>query len=886
MSLAAGIRLGPYEIIAPIGAGGMGEVYRARDTRLGREVAVKVLPSSFSADQNRLRRFEQEASAAGALNHPNILIVHDVGTHDGAPYVVSELLEGETLRQRISGTALAQRRAIDYALQIAHGLAAAHEKGIVHRDLKPDNIFITKDGRVKILDFGLAKLTQADGGQPQTDIPTRRVDTDPGVVMGTVGYMSPEQVRGKQVDHRSDIFSFGAILYEMLSGRRAFHGDSGADTMSAILREDPPDLSETNKNVTPALERVVRHCLEKNPEERFHSASDLAFAIEALSGSMATSSQTLAMSTLAPRWIKTRELISWSIAAILLLAVIGFSVAYFHRAPADGQAIRFFVSPTEQTAFSSSVVSPDGRHMVIQVRDSSGKSVLWVRSLDSLTTQPLAGTEGAAYAFWSPDSHTVGFFAGGKLKKIDVSGGPALTLCDALDSRGGAWSRDGVIIFTPDTANSLYRVTASGGVPTPVTTLDASRQEVSHRFPQFLPDGKHFLYLAQGALLENTGICVGALDSKETKRLFSSRVEAVYAPPGYLLFMRERTLMARPFDSDKLQFTGEPFPLAEQVSLNTIPGFANFSVSDNGVLTYMSGSVGNSEPALFDREGKLLSTVRPTGEYSNVFFSPDEKRVAAALIDPQSGTRDIWLLDIARGTPTRFTFDPLEDFLPVWSPDGSRIVFASDRDGPGNLYQKSASGAGNEEQIFKTNERKWPSDWSKDGRFILYTNLSAKTKTDLWVLPMTGEQKPVPFLQSPFNEDHARFSPDGRFIAYSSDESGKFEVYVQTFPVSGGKWQVSTNGGAQPRWRRDGKEIFYLAPDRKLMAVDVKADATTLDVSTPRVLFQTRVVSYPVPRNSYDASADGRRFVIITPLEEATATPITVIINWTADLKR
>ncbi|MEP6707321.1 MAG: hypothetical protein ABJC05_07365, partial [Pyrinomonadaceae bacterium] len=421
-------------------------------------------------------------------------------------------------------------------------------------------------------------------------------------------------------------------------------------------------------------------------------------------------------------------------------------------------------------------------------------------------------------------------------------------------------------------------------VPTLVTALDESRQEISHKFPQFLPDGKHFLYLAQSR--ESSAIYVGALDSKETKRLLSTLVKAAYTPPGYLLFMRERTLMAQPFDADKLLLTGEPSPLAEQVGVLAVQGSANFSVSDNGVLTYMSGILGSNQPALFDRGGKLLSSVGPSGEYLNIFFSPDEKRVAAAIADPQSGARDIWLLDLARGTPTRFTFDPAEDFLPVWSPDGSRIVFASDRDGPGNFYQKFASGAANEKQLFKTSERKWPSDWSRDGRFILFTNFGQKTKADLWVLPMTGEQKPVPFLQSPFNEDHARFSPDGRFIAYASDESGKFEVYVQTFPVSGGKWLVSANGGAQPRWRRDGKEIFYIAPDRKLMAVDVKTEASIFEAGVPRVLFQTRVVGYPNPRNMYEVSADGQHFLISTPLEEATSTPITVVVNWTADLKR
>src|SRR5438128_5140321 len=493
MAIAPSTKLGPYEILAPIGAGGMGEVYRARDTRLGRDVAVKVLPHTFSADVDRLRRFEQEACAAGALNHPNILVVHDIGTHDGAPYVVSELLEGETLRQRMGGTALAQRRAIDYALGIVHGLAAAHEKGIVHRDLKPDNVFITKDGRVKILDFGIAKLTQADGSQSQTDIPTRRVDTDPGMVLGTVGYRSPGQVGGRPADHRSDIFSLGAILYEMLSGRRAFHSQSAVETMSAILKEDPPDLSETNQRISPALERLVNHCLEKNPEERFHSASDLAFALEALSGSSVTSAQTVAMPAFAPRWMKRRDLlVAWAVAGIaILIAAVALTISHFRRMPTESHAVRLFINPPEKASFGSFAISPDGLRLAFVATDASGKTLLWIRPFDSINAQPLSGTEEATQPFWSPDSRFIGFFAGGKLKKIEVTGGPAQTLCNATAPRGATWNRDGVIIFAPTPVEPLYRVSAAGGEPTPLTTLDRPRGETSHRWPYFLHDDRH-----------------------------------------------------------------------------------------------------------------------------------------------------------------------------------------------------------------------------------------------------------------------------------------------------------------------------------------------------------------------------------------------------------
>src|SRR5262249_8779374 len=417
-----------------------------------------------------------------------------------------------------------------------------------------------------------------------------------------------------------------------------------------------------------------------------------------------------------------------------------------------------------QASFLGSVISPDGRRLAIYVRESSGKSLLWVRSLDSLTMQPLPGTDSAAYSFWSPDSRSIAFFAGGKLRRIDVSGGPPQIVCDAGGGAGGAWNRDGTIIFAPDNGTTLYRVPSSGGVPTPITKLDESQLEVAHKYPQFLPDGKHFLYLAQNAQTENTSVNVGQLDSKEIKRIVNSRAKAAYAPPGYMLFLRDRTLMAQPFDANKLLLTGEAFPLAEQVGFNAVLGLSSFSVSDNGVLTYMTGIYGGGQPVFSDRQGKSLGSIGASGESFNIFFSPDEKRVAASIADPQSGTRDIWLLDIARGTPTRFTFDPAEDAIPIWSPDGSRIAFVGDRDGTGNLYEKPANSASNEELLLKTNERKFLHDWSKDGKFIAFSNQSTSTNVDLWVLPVTGDKKPFPFLQSTFAEDHAKFSPDGHFI--------------------------------------------------------------------------------------------------------------------------
>jgi Tol biopolymer transport system component len=875
--------IGQYTVVSKIGEGGMGEVYRARDTKLGRDVAIKVLPAAFSADAERLRRFEQEAQAAGALNHPNILVIFHIGTHEGAPYIVSELLEGETLRERMAGVALPQRKSIDYALQTAHGLAAAHEKGIIHRDLKPENLFVTKDGRVKILDFGLAKLIGVgDGTQSQTEVPTRRIDTDPGVVMGTVGYMSPEQLRGRPTDHRSDIFSFGAILYEMLSGKRAFRGESTADTMSAILREDPPDLSETNKNIAPALERVVNHCLEKNPEERFHSASDLAFAIEALSGSASMSgATTTGLSALPASRRKRRELLAWTAAGLFLIAAIALAFIYFRRASADERPMRFVIAmPEKATDVSVPVISPDGRTVAF-LASFEGKRFIYARPLDSLTAQRLAGTDDATFPFWSPDSRYLAFFTENKLKKVEATGGSPQTICDVRSPGSGTWNREGVILFGQENA-PIQRVSASGGIATPALKFDESRKETGHYSPSFLPDGRHFLYESWITAAEDAAIFVASLDGTDRKLLLKNDSNATYAAPGFLLFARETTLMAQPFDAARLQLSGEPFPVAEQVTFTGQYSYSNFSISETGTMVFCSGSVSNRQLVWFDRQGKSLGPVGPPGEYNDIVLSPDEKRVATQRI--VSGNSDIWLLDLARGLPSRFTFDAATEDDPVWSPDGSTIVFSSTRNGRFDLYRKVSSGAGNEELLSKSEADKEGTDWSADGRFVLFDQAGSNGGTDIWILPLFGDGKPYSLLQTPFGEYQAHFAPDGKWFAYTSNESGRSEVYVQSFPPSGGKWQVSTGGGAQPHWRRDGKELFYIAPDRKLMAVDVKF-GSTFETSAPKALFQTQVVRYEAP-NRYVVIGDGQRFLVNSPVEEVSQTPITVVLNWTSGLKK
>lgn len=893
MSIPVGTRFGRYEIRSLLGAGGMGEVYRARDTQLGRDVAVKVLPPTYSVDQERLRRFEQEACAASALNHPNILVVHDIANHEGAPYIVSELLEGETLRKRIGGTPLAQRRAIEYALQIAHGLAAAHEKGIIHRDLKPENIFVTNDGRVKILDFGLAKLTQLDGNQAQTDVPTRRVDTDPGTVMGTVGYMSPEQVRGQKIDHRSDIFSFGAILYEMLSGRRAFHGPSAADTMSAVLKEDPPDLSDSNKSVSAALERLVNHCLEKSPEARFHSSRDLAFALEGLTGSSVSAAGETALALLGAR-AKWRERLPWILAAALAaLAALAFLLPYV-RAPKNEEvhAVRLTIPPPEKGIVSTVSVSPDGRRVVYGAPNADGKPMLWLRSLDSLTAQPLPGTDNAFFnTFWSPDSRYLGFFTNSdnKLKKIDITGGMPQTLADAPSGRGGTWNRDGVIIFAPSSDSPLFRMSASGGEQTPLTVLDESRQETSHRYPQFLPDGHHFLYMVRTVRTGDNLIYVGSIDSKETKRLVTAESGAMYSPPGYLVYLRDGVLVAQSFDAEKLELKGEALPIAEDIGYDPTSAFARFHVSDSGVLVYYtSGEFGTVQLTWLDRDGKQIGTIGQPGSYGYIRISADDKRLALALRDSQSRRLDVWLMELAHGALTRFTFDPANDVSPIWSPDAKRIAFSSNRAGQIDLYQKLSSGAGNDEPLLKSGKSSFTNDWSPDGSLIAYNVLAPRTHSDIWMLPLSGDQKPFAVLETTAAERDFRFLPNGRWISYTSDETGPRELYIQSFPIGRGKWQISTGGAGPAKWRSDGKELYYVSGGGKLMAVEVKTDGDTFQMSTPQALFDVRSSALPGAGGMpvFDATSDGKRFLIAVPVQEVTFTPITVVLNWIADLKR
>ena len=892
MTLATGAGLSHYEILSSLGAGGMGEVWRARDTRLDREVAIKVLPASFAQDVDRLRRFKQEALATSALNHPNILTVYDIGDHEGTPYIVAELLEGGELREQLNEGALPVREALNYAKQITQGLAAAHEKGIVHRDLKPENLFITQDGRVKILDFGLAKLKPQQAGAAESQAPTQKKITDPGTVMGTVGYMSPEQVRGQGVDHRADIFSFGVILYEMLSGKRTFGGESAIEVMNAILKEEPPELAETNAKISPALDKVVRRCLEKKPERRFQTASDLGFALEALytsSGSRLDTAMALP--------VLRRERLAW-LAVALLLVMLGLTWAHFTRQPKDDpRVMKFSILPPEKSSFEHIDVSPDGHHLAFTAA-TGGKVELWVRPLNSTESRPLAGTQGATFPFWSPDSRFIGFFADGRLKKIEVTGGPVQTLCDAPAPNGAAWSRDGVILFGR-VAGGLSRISEMGREVTQVTTPDRSRLVNSHPYPTFLPDGRHFLYSITSAQKETSGVYLGSLDGAVKRRLLDiiTVIKYVAADPGergsggWLVYGRDGALLARPFDTSRLDFTGEPFSLSDKVGSDPFSlNYFTFSVSDNGLLVFdPSHRRRRRQYRWEDRRGQQKNSLDVVAGIFSHWLSPDEKRFIADRYDPRTTiTADLWLYDVSGGNEQRFTLDLANDLNPVWSPDGRYIVWASSRDGGIiNLYQKAASFAGKDTQLLKSDYPQSPTDWSRDGRFIIYNQGDPKTKSDVWAMPApgSGEPKPFPLIQTDASEGFGTLSPDGRWLAYVSDVSGRFEVWVQSFSDGSGKRQVSNGGGSGPRWRQDGRELFYYSGDGKLMAAQVKS-GESFEVGATVPLFEFRAGTLQGPLTPYAVTADGMRFLINEVVVTEPNAPLTVVVNWAAEIKK
>jgi len=889
MPLTPGTRLGPYEVIAPLGAGGMGEVYKARDTRLDRTVAIKVLPEHLSATPDLRARFEREARAVSSLNHPHICALYDVGHQDGVDFLVMEHIEGETLAARLEKGALPTAEVLRYAAEIADALDKAHRQGMVHRDLKPGNVMLGKSG-AKLLDFGLARVMGPGATAPGSSGPSVLLSQTPtmatpltgaGMIVGTFQYMAPEQLEGKEADARSDIWAFGATVYEMATGRKAFEGQSQASLIASILKEQPRPIAEIQPLTPPGLDRIIQRCLAKDPDDRWQTGRDLAHELNWIAD--AGSKAGVPAPVAAKR--RSRERLIGVAAIVSTAGMIAFAAGFVLRAPAKPDVVRFDMRPASSIqSMDAPRVSPDGRTLAYPATDSAGVTRVWLRPFAGMATQPLPGTEEVYQRpFWSPDSRYLGFFAGGKLKKVAVSGGPAITICDAPTGSDGTWSKGGVILYDGNANDPIMRVSAAGGVPSPAVLPDTSNK-LTVGWPHFLPDGKHFVYLAIG---DRSLLRVGKLDSKESKDLGPADSRMEFCPPGYLLFLRGGSLVAQPLDTRALKLTGEPFPVAEPIRAAPNGG-GDFSVSQNGVLVYAVG-VGQSGRLVWQGRDGRQEVIGGTGNIPtllNPALSPDARRVAVRVLDPQARTRDIWLVDIARGVTSRFTFEPSNENHPLWSAVGSRILYYSDGSSVRGLHLKSATGAGGDELLLKSEYDLTPTDWSRDGRYVIYELAPPAGRNEIWVLPTFGDRKPFPFLQDRFNVSKGRLSPDGKWLAYSSDESGRPEVYVQTFPDHGGKWQISSSGGMDPMWRRDGRELYYLSTDQRMMAVTI-VSTPAFEADVPRPLFPVAVlIPGPGPRTHYAVTADGQRFLLAAPLGATTLAGTQVVLNWTAEARR
>jgi serine/threonine protein kinase len=887
LTLASGTRLGPYEILAAIGAGGMGEVYRARDTRLERTVAVKVLPFHLSSNEELRQRFEREAKTISQLSHAHICALHDVGHQDGIDYLVMEYLEGEVLTDRLAKGPLPTEQLLRYGIQIADALDKAHRQGIVHRDLKPANVMLTKSG-VKLLDFGLAKVIEPKPAlSGLTALPTVAGGqnlTQAGTILGTFQYMAPEQLEGKEADARSDIFAFGAVLYEMATGKKAFSGASQASLIAAILEHEPPSVSSVQPMTPPALDRVVKKCLAKDPDDRWQNAADLESELKWIAeGSLAG----VPAPVVSRR--KRRELVAWIGFAVASGLALWLALGGSRRPTARENVFRSSILLPEKVTFFAAAISPNGTHLVFSGSDEAGKSVLWLRPLDSSKSQPLAGTENAALPFWSPDGRYIAFFADGKLKRIEASGGSPLALYD-VDGVGGAWGVNGDILFASPTG-PIFRLPASGGKAVPVTKLDETHHETSHRYPCFLPDGRHFIFtafnLAGSPQDEANKVRVGSLDSSESKAVMPGSSNAVYSQ-GYLLMMEggagSGSLLAHAFDPDRLELRSEPLTVAEAISANLqYYNFASFAVSSGGALVYDSARL-STRLEWLDRAGRLVGRFGEADRYGGPRLSADGSQVAFAVYDAGTNKNQIWIGDVARGVQTKLTGGPGENSNPVWSPDGSQIAFASDRKHQDDLYLRGVSGAFAEEALSDEPGQKQPADWSRDGRFLVYWDRLATGNRPLRISALSlGDRKPFGFY-GPVPGTNVffgiRFSPDGHWVAFASNESGRPEVYAVSFPEGKRKVQISNAGGFEPRWRADGKELFYLRPGGTLMAVDVQPGAGP-KVGAPRPLFD-----FPGSAQDYDVAPDGQRFLVNVPVVESNAVPLNLVVNWTAGLKR
>ena len=872
MPLTIGSHVGSHEITALLGKGGMGEVYRARDIKLMREVAIKVLSDEFSHDADRVGRFQREAQVLASLNHPNIASIYDLEEQNGSRYLVLELVDGETLADRIARRPFPVDEALQVAIQICEALEAAHDKGIIHRDLKPANVKITPAGKVKVLDFGLAKTMDGTPAPAvMSNSPTlvsTMGGTQGGVILGTAAYMSPEQARGKEADRSSDIWAFGCVLYEMLTGRAAFEGETIGEILAGVFKAEPA-WRRLPSETPEAIRRLLRRCLEKDRMERFNSATDARIEIKE-----ALSAPSEVMRIQKP-WLP------WIAAVIAALAIISIAGVRFREKPrVEPREMRLEITTPSTSAPLEFALSPDGRYIAF-VASGAGQQRLWLRALDKTEAHPLAGTEGADSPFWSPDSRSIGFFASGGVKRIDITGGAPQTLAINGDRTGGSWNADGTILIRMSQTNRLARIAASGGNPAPLLVTGLMSGQSNHGLPQFLPDDRHFLFVATGNR-EVTGIYLGSLDGAEPKRLAAADSAGAYLSPEMIVFVRGTTLVAQHLDLKRWELTGDPLMLADSVAGGQ--GSLPFSASADGrVVAYRAGGGTLQQLSWYDRSGKILAkAAEPDSSLAALLpeLSPDGTQVA--LQRNVQGNLDVWLIDLVRGGLTRFTSDPAGDGAPVWSPDGMKIAFNSaGRKGPAaNIYVKPSRGPGAEELLLETPKNKLLQDWSKDGRFLLYLELDPKTGRDLWALPTLGnDRRPIVVVNTPFDELKGQFSPDGNWVAYQTNESGRFEIVVQPFPEPTVKWQVSKGGGTQPRWRADGKEIYFIAPDGKLMAAPITSSGAAFAPGPPAPLFSLTPEPDLYTKPQYAVSRDGR-FLISQPVGASTAPPITLILNW------
>jgi Tol biopolymer transport system component len=878
----------------------MGEVWRAKDTRLDRDVAVKVLPKIFANDETLRARFEREAKSISSLNHPHICTLHDVGHQEGAPFLVMELLDGESLADRLEKGALPVDQVLRYGAQIADALHHAHRAGIVHRDLKPGNVMLTKTG-AKLLDFGLARTaTESQPLMGMTTLPTQAKPlTTEGTILGTFQYMAPEQLEGQEADARTDIFQLGALLYEMAAGRKAFEGKSRTSLIAAIVSSQPPPISSVQPVTPPALDQVVRRCLEKEPEDRWQSAHDVAAQLRWIAevGSQAGVAAPISLRR------KTRERLAWTAAAVATLLAAAALAVHLLEPKAETPTTFAYLLPPEKATFQLSegdsgtlTISPDGKYVTFLAKGEDGKRVLWIRPVDSGEARPLAGTEDAVFPFWSPDSRFIAFFGDGKLQKVDVMGGPPLALCDVgQNPRRGSWNRDDVIIFSASSLEAISRISASGGKPAPLTKLDTAKGETTHRWATFLPDGQHFIYMAgthtAGSRSEANAVYLGNLKTVESKPLLHTRSNVEYAD-GHLLYVRDNILVAQPFDEKRLELSGDPVPVAQGLQYASGFFYAAFSVSRNGVLIYRVGR--NAEYLSLewvDHQGKVLGDIPGLppnallASYNPPALSPDGGRLAITLQDAQSGRDDVWVLDLKRNVSTRLTFGAGDETAPCWSPDGTKILFSMLEEGTLNLFMKASDGQGGEEEILKSKVHKFASDWSRDGRFVAVSTFdpTAKLQNDIGILSMNGERTMKPFLQTPFREEEPRLSPDGRWVAYSSDESGTPALYVTAFPGPGGKYQIASDAeqALRAQWGPDGKEIYYLSKDSTMKAVTVTPRGAALEIGAPRPLFKA-----PSSVAFWILDREGKRVLLGRVPEDSQGAPITLMTHWTNKLNR